>query len=738
VDIRGIYLENFCSYLQENVPLTAVTCAALVGENGAGKSTLIDAITWPLFGVGSKGGKGESGNYVTRGKQACKVGLTFAVGAQVYKVVRGYSIPHSKTTLDFTMATADGGWQACGGKDGSKSITETQAAIIAVLRMDYTTFVRSCLVLQGQSDALTRPDVTDAERKAVLASILGLEAWEGWREKAHAQVMALNAKRQAVEQEVLRLDTEAANGPRLLLDAQATKAALAELMKEVQSREEVVAALQAELAAEAGLQSQLAAANDDAKAKASATLQAQQKQQAALNTIEDAKRKVQEVKGVLARAKEVADAKESLGVFKVDLLDWDTRAQDDRRLNRLIADLQQSKAAFQHKRASSLAALDTEYRLASDQTSVLGKVPCSGDTKRTCPLLANAQRAIARMEAINKERDELRTKEWPDEARMQSAMEERDAVAYDEHAHQDARNALTDIQAVAALEPQIQAATERLAEQQQRITDAQEAHKAAQTEEGGLAVQQQGIKARIAQLKEQLDGMGQVRTRLLVAQGDVTSLKQREVEQRNKLATLQAGAEMAEKAAAKASKMRDDNADLLEQSKAYELLDQACSKKGGVPALIVENAVPQLERLANDMLATMAGGRLGVQLHTQQDTKAGTQQEVLRIVVMQDGVERPYITFSGAERFMVDLALRVGLSKFLSHRAGAEVKFFCLDEGIGCADAANREAITEAIMAVAHEFGKCLVVTHLEELKERFPQRIEVTKDANGSHVTVV
>jgi len=157
-----------------------------------------------------------------------------------------------------------------------------------------------------------------------------------------------------------------------------------------------------------------------------------------------------------------------------------------------------------------------------------------------------------------------------------------------------------------------------------------------------------------------------------------------------------------------------------------------------VPALIVENAVPEIERLANDMLGRMAGGRLQVRLDTQVEGKStGTMQEVLRITVLDGGLERPYQTYSGAERFMVDLSLRVALSKFLAHRAGAEIKLFVLDEGIACADAANRQAILNAIQTVAEEFGKVLLISHIAEVQDALPQRIVVTKGPEGSKVRV-
>jgi len=39
---------------------------------------------------------------------------------------------------------------------------------------------------------------------------------------------------------------------------------------------------------------------------------------------------------------------------------------------------------------------------------------------------------------------------------------------------------------------------------------------------------------------------------------------------------------------------------------------------------------------------------------------------------------------------------------------------------------------------VQDHFEKILVITHLDELKDAFPSRIEVTKNENGSHVEVI
>jgi exonuclease SbcC len=46
--------------------------------------------------------------------------------------------------------------------------------------------------------------------------------------------------------------------------------------------------------------------------------------------------------------------------------------------------------------------------------------------------------------------------------------------------------------------------------------------------------------------------------------------------------------------------------------------------------------------------------------------------------------------------------------------------------------------LIQAINAVRPDFAKILVITHLDELKDAFPTRIEVVKTDTGSNVTVI
>ena len=166
----------------------------------------------------------------------------------------------------------------------------------------------------------------------------------------------------------------------------------------------------------------------------------------------------------------------------------------------------------------------------------------------------------------------------------------------------------------------------------------------------------------------------------------------------------------------------------------YEELRNAVGVHG-VPAMIIEAAVPEIEAEANRLLSRMTAGRMHVRLETQRETLAGEVRETLDIRIMDELGERPYENYSGGEQFRVNFALRIALSRLLARRAGAQLQTLIIDEGFGTQDSEGRERLVEAIHAIQDEFSRVLVITHIEELRDVFPVRILVTKTPGGSTV---
>ena len=74
----------------------------------------------------------------------------------------------------------------------------------------------------------------------------------------------------------------------------------------------------------------------------------------------------------------------------------------------------------------------------------------------------------------------------------------------------------------------------------------------------------------------------------------------------------------------------------------------------------------------------------------------------------------------------------------LAQRAGARLQTLVIDEGFGTQDAFGRQRLIEAINTVRADFAKILVITHIDELKDAFPTRIEVQKTIKGSLIQVI
>jgi exonuclease SbcC len=173
-----------------------------------------------------------------------------------------------------------------------------------------------------------------------------------------------------------------------------------------------------------------------------------------------------------------------------------------------------------------------------------------------------------------------------------------------------------------------------------------------------------------------------------------------------------------------------------EEQAIYEELHTAFGKRG-LQAMIIESAIPEIEDEANRLLARMTDGRMHVQFETQRDTKKGDIIETLDIKISDELGTRSYALFSGGESFRVNFAIRIALSKLLARRAGARLQTLVIDEGFGTQDTQGRERLVEAINSIKDDFERILVITHIEELKDAFPVRIDVTKTPQGSQFSI-
>jgi DNA repair protein SbcC/Rad50 len=91
---------------------------------------------------------------------------------------------------------------------------------------------------------------------------------------------------------------------------------------------------------------------------------------------------------------------------------------------------------------------------------------------------------------------------------------------------------------------------------------------------------------------------------------------------------------------------------------------------------------------------------------------------------------RTVFSLSGGETFLVSLALALGLSELTGSMRHAESLF--IDEGFGALDPATLAVAMDALDRLQYQGRKVGVISHVQEMNERIPVRIEVLKRAGG------
>ncbi len=177
-------------------------------------------------------------------------------------------------------------------------------------------------------------------------------------------------------------------------------------------------------------------------------------------------------------------------------------------------------------------------------------------------------------------------------------------------------------------------------------------------------------------------------------------------------------------------------AKVLQEIEDYQMLSAAFSKNG-IQALLIEEAIPEIEHEANIILSRLTNNQAQIFIESLRDLKSGGVKETLDIQIADMAGIRPYEMYSGGEAFRVDFALRIAISKLLARRAGTALQTLIIDEGFGSQDEDGLAYIMEALYAIQNDFSKIIIVSHLSEFKHNFPVHYVIEKGPLGSTVRI-
>ncbi len=131
---------------------------------------------------------------------------------------------------------------------------------------------------------------------------------------------------------------------------------------------------------------------------------------------------------------------------------------------------------------------------------------------------------------------------------------------------------------------------------------------------------------------------------------------------------------------------------------------------------------PRLAELSSRLFADMTGGKYSlVELDSKYNLRVMDGGEFF-------GVER----FSGGEKDLANLCLRLAISQALTESAGLDRSFVILDEVFGSQDDERKDLIISALSGLKSQFPQILLITHVDDIKDRVEDLIEVRTTGAG------
>lgn len=737
--LERLVVEGFESAADKvEIDFTGKNLTVFVGENGSGKSLL--SIWAPIFALYGKTRHRTLDKAIASSRGQAIVELEFSANGGSYKVIR--KLPRKgRNEATLYAKDKDGDWEA----QTSKDVKTTDPKIIEVIGMDYDAAVATFIAQQGKYGLFN--EITSEPRRKILTNLLNLNGYEEFRALADERYKALvveaatyeaqleeivrlrdmsqigNPEFENVEEEELneileglvetethRQEQEASerwkqeNADQVLRDAQnAVDKFHRDKAEKVNSLRTNVETLESTMNRDRSRFDSLNAEIqriEEAKVliveRRNSAKQLENRITKGESLVADLEATVQDLgeQGSATRAEENAlKAKQTDLADQLQALDAgmehghaecvtckQSMSKDlyDRVRAQIVAD-QEETAQSLKSTAMSIATLTKKYTADKNKVNEYKQY-----LKDYASKLQTERESITRLQGILETEERTRT-----------------AIAEGEKALSDTQERIT------SLTKEIKE-TDALtvpAELSEAVTEAQKRVQAVKEEAKDSTVLPvvPDHRVRIAAIEKELAHRANVRA-------NEVALDKRKEEVKSSLTTV-----------------REDESH-------YEILRKEFAPTG-IPAMILAGCLQEIEDDANEYLDKLSNETLTVNIETQSETKSGKVNEEILITVNAPDGTRDYSSFSGGQKFRIDLAMRAALCKVSARRNGsAAIETLFIDEGFGALDDEGKQSVMEVLADLSEEMS-IVAVSHISGVREGFTNTVEVSLETGTTAI---
>jgi DNA repair exonuclease SbcCD ATPase subunit len=171
INFEEVGMKNYGPYVDDMVlKFKKGTITFITGPNGVGKTMALDAIPFSLYGITSKGSKGDDVVNNGVGKD-CHTWLTFSIDKDKYRIDRFHKHSKKNNTVILQKNEVE-------IKKGQKEVLPEIERLVCSQR----TFMNTVMFGQKVKDFFT--DLTDSDKKEIFRKILDLDIYQTYYKKA--------------------------------------------------------------------------------------------------------------------------------------------------------------------------------------------------------------------------------------------------------------------------------------------------------------------------------------------------------------------------------------------------------------------------------------------------------------------------------------------------------------------------------------------------------------------------
>ena len=682
--LKSLKAENFASYRDETIDFSQLNNGPvlLTSNNGCGKSTILEMITIVIYNkCRNCEKKGISiDDLITTGEDHFKIELTFEQNDDEYTIIREKNKKSQKLKL------------LVNGEEKKGKLTEIQNMINSIVKLDYDTFMDTVVISQGEADNFMKKSPLD--RKKVIAKILHLDKYDKLEAKTKEIRKEMKMKLEIDKERIEKLFNEIKNKNNYVEKIKQLNNEINKLQFKIDSDDLELEKVLSEKAKYEQLKNQ---------------------QNILINQKRSIDEKITNIKNSIQKGMNLLNSINEI------IKDKDTVYKEIELENSNV----DNYISLDKNISSEISGLKSENRMLENSLN---------DLKKKSFRLKEYGDAIC----------EFCGQEITDEYKESHLNEMR------KHAKELKEKIDSNSNSLNELNKKLNENSKNLSNLKQRINKLNE--KRSKIEQG--LVKKDNYENRLKELNEELENYQKEKEQF--ENIEIVEVEEKHFNDFELKSNLRNNREKLNRITSEVSVINNELDKIKEKEKEYDDLNEKNKKnikvynrygelqkawsKDGIQALIIDTTLPLIEAEINNYLNIMSAGEISIKFETQKEAKNGNISETLDIIVSDFSCsDRKYELFSGGQKQRINLAIRVGLSKFLSNRSNSDIQFFFIDEGLSTLDDDGRANFLEMIGAISQMFEQIFVISHMEDVKDAFEQKILITKTQDeGSIIRIM